>query len=569
MLALLLPLLPLPTPVAAAAGAADRAADGAAATATAASPTVASPPAASPARIGQASQGELIYRLGRLANGQPVQAQRSGGGGALPPHAAACVACHRPSALGGIEGGVLVPPITGRLLFAAGMPPSQHPRLQRQWLRHQTRGAYSSALLARALQVGLDPDGTALQAAMPRYQLDAQALADLEAYLRSRGDAPISGLQDGVMHLASVVTPQAPPARRSVVELAMQRWAQQLSLGGARVRWRVWALQGDAATWGPQLQAFWQAQPVYAVLSGAGGADWAPVQAWCEGQHLPCLFPLIDRVPAADAHHWSLYLSAGVEGEARMLAQRLATLQPRPARVLQVHSGAAGAAAAQVLGDALRTSLPDVLALDLAAACPTSADDVVVLWLPSPTAEAWLAAQPVPGGTDAGTGAGTGGTGGALGAVGALGAGPRIVLSAQLAPPQHTSVPAAWRRRVLWISQRADPVREAAAAAISRVPWAQRLGLPPGLDPVALADVHAATFFFGDALAQARGVLDPDYLLERLELAVDRRPAGGGYFRLSLGPSQRIAAQGGHLLAFRPPDFEQLAPLPGYLRADD
>lgn len=548
LLRLLLALLLLPTLGAAATGAAA----GAAATAPAVSPT-----AAGPARIGQPAQGALIYRLGRLATGQPVLAQRSGGGGALPPHAAACVACHRPSALGGIEGGVLVPPITGRLLFAAGQPPSQQPRLQRQWLRHQTRGAYSSALLARALQDGLDPDGTVLHPAMPRYQLDAQALADLEAYLRSRADAPINGLQAGVLHLASVVTPQAPPTRRSVVELAMQRWAQQLSLGGARVSWRVWALQGDAATWGPQLQAFWQAQPVYALLSGAGGADWAPVQAWCEGQHLPCLFPLIDRVPAADGQHWSLYLSAGVEGEARMLAQRLATLQPRPARVLQMHSGAAGAAAAQVLGDALRTSLPDVLALDLAAASPTSADDVVVLWLPSPMAEAWLAAQPVPGGTDAG------GTGGRVGDV------PRTVLSAQLAPPQHTSVPAAWRRRVLWISQRADPVREAAAAALSRVPWAQRLGLPPGLDPLALGDVHAATFFFGDALAQARGVLDPDYLLERLEQAVDRRPAGGGYFRLSLGPGQRVAAQGGHLLAFRPPDFAQLAPLPGYLRADD
>ena len=498
---------------------------------------------------GQAAQGALIYLQGRLAGGQPVNAQRDGSE-PLPPHAAACVACHRPSALGGNEGGVLVPPITGRVLFAAGQPPSQHPRLQRQWLRHQTRSAYTSALLGRALHDGLDADGQALQASMPRYQLDAQALADLEAYLRSRGDAPISGLHAGVLQLATVVTPQAPAARRAAVEAAMQRWSQQLSLGAARVQWRLWALQGEPSTWAAQLQAFWRAQPVYALLSGAGGADWAPVQTWCEAQHVPCLFPSIDQVPAADTRHWSVYLSAGVAGEARMLAQRLATQTSGPARVLQVQTGAAGAAAAEVLRDALPPGLQATLGP--AGGSPTHAHDLVVLWLGSAEVEAWLAAHPAAPGADS-----------------APGKGPRIVLSAQLAPPQHTTIPPAWRQRVLWLAQRSDPVQAAAAAALSLVPWLQRLGLPADLDPLALGDVHAATFFFGDALAQARGQLDPDYLLERLELAVDRRPAGGGYFRLSLGPGQRIAAQGGHVLAFRPPDFEQLAPLPGYLRADE
>jgi len=65
--------------------------------------------------------------------------------------------------------------------------------------------------------------------------------------------------------------------------------------------------------------------------------------------------------------------------------------------------------------------------------------------------------------------------------------------------------------------------------------------------------VHAATFFYPDGLARMREGLSGEYLLERLEAAVDLRPAGSGYFRLSLGPGQRVAAQGGHALVFASP----------------
>ena len=106
-----------------------------------------------------------------------------------------------------------------------------------------------------------------------------------------------------------------------------------------------------------------------------------------------------------------------------------------------------------------------------------------------------------------------------------------MVLSAQLASPLATPVPAAWRPFVWWASLRADPVRRAAGAALSPV--------------------------------------DTEQLLETLEMAVDRRPAGAGYARLSLGPGQRIAAQSGQVMAFQPPGFNRLAPLGPLLRADD
>lgn len=498
---------------------------------------------------GDPQRGRAVYFTGRLADGTPLAAQRPGVG-ALPPAAAACVACHRPSAMGGTEGGVLAPPIAGPLLFAAGQPPPAAAQLKRQWLRHQTRRAYTPALLARALGQGLDADGLPLASTMPRYALDAQTLADLTAFLHQRGRTPPPGVDARTLHLASVVTPQAPPARRAAVLQAMQAWSTGLRLGARQVVWHRWQLDGPPATWPAQLEALRAAQPVYALLSGAGGDDWAAVDTLCETHRLPCLMPALDQPPPdpGERRHWNLYLHGGVTAEARLLAQQLRDLPRAPARIRQVHGSAAGAAAAAALRQSL-ADRPDIAVEDapLSAAPAAPADDTLtVLWLPPEAVAAWFAAQPAP---DARA--------------------PRLALSAQLAPPLATPVPAAWRPLVWWAALRADPVRRAAGAALSLVPWQQQLGLPADLDAATLDDVHAATFFFADAMAQLRGAVDTEHLLEKLELAVDRRPAGAGYARLSLGPGQRIAAQSGQVLAFQPPGHTWLAPFGPLRRADD
>jgi hypothetical protein len=327
----------------------------------------------------------------------------------------------------------------------------------------------------------------------------------------------------------------------------MSAWARDMAFGPIKVEWHLWSLVGDPDTWAEQLQAHWQAQPVYALLSGAGGNDWAPVEAMCEAKRIACLFPALDRVPLQERRHWTMHLSRGVEAEALMLAQRLASIQPPPTSVLQIHDSAAGKAAASTLRQALADGPVQIAVgpeqIGLAEPSAIGPQDVVVLWLTAEKAQAWLAAKPEP-------------------------AGYKLILSAQLAPPQSLSIPVNWRPRTAWVSHRSDPTRQAAADSLSLTPWLQQLALPDTLDRVVLGDVHAATFFFGDALAQTRGAYAPEHLLERLEVAVDRRPAGASYFRLSLGPGQRIASQGGHLLAFRPPDYRQLATLPGFLRSD-
>jgi hypothetical protein len=93
------------------------------------------------------------------------------------------------------------------------------------------------------------------------------------------------------------------------------------------------------------------------------------------------------------------------------------------------------------------------------------------------------------------------------------------------------------------------------------------MGLTGPQDPVALAEAHAATFFFTDALALMRDGFSTDYLLERLEMAMDLRPAGSAYYRLSLGPNRRVAAQHGRILALNAHTPPRAVPVSPLLRA--
>ena len=81
-----------------------------------------------PALPGQADEallgeGRRLYLEGLRADGSPLEGWRPGGE-RLRGRDMACVQCHRRSGMGTVEGVVVVPPITGPVLFAPGQPPA-------------------------------------------------------------------------------------------------------------------------------------------------------------------------------------------------------------------------------------------------------------------------------------------------------------------------------------------------------------------------------------------------------------------------------------------------------------
>lgn len=124
-----------------------------------------------------------------------------------------------------------------------------------------------------------------------------------------------------------------------------------------------------------------------------------------------------------------------------------------------------------------------------------------------------------------------------------------VFASSQLAPPEEVRVPQGLRQQLRFVSSFNEPLRRRAKEALGLRPWLERAAMAPSGGRWQ-SEAFAACYFFADALAQMRGVLDRDYLMETLERAVTDKPAAAPYLRLSLGPGQRYAAKGGVILRY-------------------
>jgi hypothetical protein len=375
--------------------------------------------------------GESIYRQGVLASGAPLQGTGEVGTVGLAGAAAACVNCHRRSGLGSHEGTVTIPPVTGEYLFRARGAGGQEPMLHGDGNTPGPRDPYTDATLARAIREGLDSTGRPLDPLMPRFALDDASVAALIAYLKTLGTGPMRGVTATVLHLATVITPDADPAKRQGMLDVLKAYfieknsqpigpsperprgrkaLRDASITPAQRHWQlhVWELTGPPAGWRRQLEEHLAREPVMALLSGVGGAVWGPVHDFCESAELPCLFPNVEVPTIADGDFYSLYFSRGVLLEADLIARQLSA-SPEPSAggtVLQIYrAGDGGEAAAKALTAALQGRGIAVRSKMLPADRPGSglgqalrgaaSADALVLWL-RPADLALLGEAPVP-----------------------------------------------------------------------------------------------------------------------------------------------------------------------------
>lgn len=482
-------------------------------------------------------QGRRLYRAGIAADGQPLQAMGAAEV-AISGADAACERCHRRSGMGSREGNIPVPAISGPMLFSK-LEPAQAARRGRHAIpvmpqRHQARPAYDEATLAKALREGLDPLNRPLNPLMPRYALDEPSLKALTAYLSQLSTAAPPGLENGTLHLATVITPDADSVRSQTVINTLQTWAS--AAPSVRIALQIWRLSGPESGWESQLRQFYRERPVYAILSGAGGVHWEPIQAFCESTSTPCLFPVLDQIPQAHDGDYAMYLGGGLGLESALLIRYLKELPAQPARIVQLFDSERSASVAahlerqfqagRVISHAWSGDAPADLADDLKSA------DILLLWLrPEQVATLTKAFPKIPS------------TG-------------RIILSERLCPPDKLELPPAWQARTAWISERTSPSVRHGRALLGLIPWLKQLNLPAG-DEATQSEVYAAVFYFNDALARMRGNPTREYLMETLETAVDDRPPGASYYRLSLGPGQRVASRLGHLMQHSGPGPSQ------------
>lgn len=486
------------------------------------------------------------------------------------PHAA-CVSCHRRSGMGSVEGNidrtVLVPPVAGPVLFSASLfayselDKSHHYIPNDAWERAVTRTAYNKQNLALALRDGIDPDGKRLLAPMPRYPLDDTAMAALAAYLKQLSSIPAPGVEQNILHLATVVTPDVTPDQASAVVDVVRAWSNSARASGRPWRLHVWELRGAADTWLEQLLQYDQQQPVFALLSGAGGANWTATHTFCEQQRVACVLPSVEAIPARGDDWYSMYFSPGVSLEARILARHLdeiATVPNRGSKLIQLYSDASGRHAADVLQTATTSFADSISSRKMRMTAPRAAlkniaaSDVLVLWL-RPDEIAQLAAG-LPDGPPA----------------------EQVFVSALLATPKAIALPAAWQQRVQFVSLFDDQGLQAEIASLRLERWLQQQGLPDDANRRLQADAYAACYLLNTALGRIKRQevrrpavpLRREHLLETLETVVNKYADSteqidtdshiAYYGRMSLGPRQRLAVRGGTIMRYQSADSKRL-----------
>jgi hypothetical protein len=472
--------------------------------------------------------------------------------GALQQSALACAGCHGRSGYGGSEGAAVFPSIAARVLFAPGAfarsSQSGSPPDNALVSRARARSAYDDATFGRALRDGLDPDGKALKAPMPRYAFDAAAMTALTAYMRQLSIDTAPGIEGRTLHLATVLTPDAPAARRTAIIETVRAYAASQAQQGQRWQVSIWQLDGAPGEWAAQLERFHAAEPVFALLSGAGAADWRPVDRFCEQARLPCLFPSLDQAPEGGSDFYSIYFSAGVALEAKVLAAQ-APPGGGDSRLHQWFDEPVGAQAAGVLADA-RPDADRPRAAPPAGQMPAAlqgiaADDRLVLWMRAARLKELFA---LTGSPDAGI------------------AWPRtIFLSATLADPLQLEIPAGLKPRIRFVSayDRFAPRR----AWVRLLPWLSRVGL--GRDELrSRADAYAACALFGIALSEVQRLrtlgiavdFNRELLIESLQRSASRwrDDAAPFYAQLNVGPGRHIAVDKGQLLRYATPAGNEL-----------
>lgn len=498
------------------------------------------------------SDAERLYRLGLLASGSPLRGER-GAGLVLEGQAAACVSCHRRSGLGASEGGVLVPPIAGRYLGRPEIAPIAESTTLRAQPFAASQVPYTDATLARAIRSGLGADGRSLNLLMPRYDLDDATMGSLIDYLKGLAAETVPGVSETALQFATIITPDADPAaRRGMLDVLRKFFAQQNVLIGGPSRpmhttrnimyrvvrkWQlhVWELSGPPDTWEQQLAQKLAAEPVFAIISGLAGSNWAPIHHFCERAALPCLFPNAELPVIAESDFYSVYYSRGVLLESDLIATRIRGMPRGPAaRLIEVYrdtdvgSTAAAALRRSLQVDKVSTVLVKVARADaseeLAAALRKVAPgDAVVLWL-RPDDLRHLPKKPPEGAV--------------------------LYVSGIMASLEEAPLTPPWRS----IVQLTYPV-DLPEARHARMEYPHRwfavAGIPVVADRVQV-DTYLACVILSEALGHMRDTFVRDYLVERLEVQLSHRIVNGYYPRLGLAPGQRFASKGGYMVHFAP-----------------
>jgi len=305
--------------------------------------------------------GERMYRDGILPSGKAIEASIRGDI-AVNSSAFSCSSCHLHAGLGSVEGVVVTPPTTGKILYK----PYRRPATLISTVKREgnsksfiERPAYDRKSLAAAIRSGINPAGQTLSDVMPRYLLSDADIAILISYLETLSSEPSPGASGSEIKFATIITDDVSPEDRQALlqpllkfvaekNKQMEAYEEFINFGFYptvdmqyafhRASLDIWELKGQPETWSGQLAAYYAKNPVFAVLGGVSNREWKPIHNFCEAQRIPCLFPITEFPVISETSWYTYYFNKGYSQEGDAAARYLNQMKsfPREAPILQI-----------------------------------------------------------------------------------------------------------------------------------------------------------------------------------------------------------------------------------------
>lgn len=259
-------------------------------------------------------RGKAIYLRGESPSGKEIKAMV--GDLDLPASTVTCAGCHGQRGEGKTEGGVTAGNLTwSNLVKTYGHTHSNG----------RKHGPFDERLFARSLMQGLDPAGNKMAVAMPYYEMSAEDLADLIAYLKRIEADHDPGLTETSVKVATLLPPNGPLAETGAAmnDVLTAYFANVNEKGGIynrKIELETIETGIDAVATAANARKLVESGQVFAMVSGlTAGAD-KEVVALTQQAEIPFIGPLTLLPQAGVQNNRNVfYMLSGAPEQARTL----------------------------------------------------------------------------------------------------------------------------------------------------------------------------------------------------------------------------------------------------------
>jgi ABC-type branched-subunit amino acid transport system substrate-binding protein len=279
--------------------------------------TATAPGASSPVArplTAQERRGRAIYLRGESTSGREITAMV--GDLDVPSSTVTCAGCHGARGEGKTEGGVTA----GNLTWANLTKPYGH--------THPTgrkHGPFDEAAFVRALSEGVDPAGNTMLAAMPRFKMSAEDVADLIAYVKRIEDDRDPGISDASIKVGTVLPSKGAlaeigSAMRDVLAAFFEDLDGRGGIYNRRVELQSIETGADAAQTAEGVRRLVRDGQVFALVGGmSAGAD-KELASLAQEEEVPFIGPstLLPQT-GFGANRYIFYLLPGMTEQGRAL----------------------------------------------------------------------------------------------------------------------------------------------------------------------------------------------------------------------------------------------------------